>query len=154
MTSNVHERPIVVADDSAADRKLALTALRQVKIPNPVHEVEDGEQLMDYLLRREAFADRPALPSPALILLDLNMPRKNGLEALKEIKALPELRQIPVVMLTTSKAEWDIVKSYDLGVNSFVTKPVDFDMFLDAMRALGDYWLELVSLPPEPKKSK
>lgn len=153
MKANIQDRPIVIADDSMADRRLAITALKQINAPNPLHEVKDGEELMDYLLHRGEFANRPASPSPALILLDLNMPRKNGLEALKEIKSQPELRQIPVVMLTTSQTEWDIVKSYDLGVNSYVSKPVDFDQFLVAMQSMGDYWLDLVSIPPDPKKS-
>lgn len=150
MSTRLQDRPIVVADDSPADRKLAITALKHAAIVNPIQEVRDGEELMDYLLRRRQYAGSPA-PSPCLILLDLNMPRKNGLEALKEIKANEALRQIPVVMLTTSKAEWDIVLSYESGVNSFVTKPVDFDEFLQAMKSLGNYWLELVALPPGHK---
>jgi CheY-like chemotaxis protein len=150
MTTPNQLRPIIIADDSVADRKLATTALKQAGVSNPVHEVKDGDELMDYLLRRGSYEKRPAVPEPGLILLDLNMPRKNGLEALEEVKSNIQLRHIPIVMLTTSKAEWDIVKSYALGVNSYITKPVNFDEFIRAMRALGDYWMELVSLPPSP----
>lgn len=150
MNSNLKQRPIVIADDNAADRKLAMTAFGQAGVTNPIHEVKDGDELMDYLLRRGHHAKRTPSPNPCLILLDLNMPRKNGLEALAEIKSDARLRQIPVVMLTTSKAEWDIVQSYKLGVNSFITKPMDFNEFSQAMQALGDYWLELVSIPHSP----
>ncbi len=143
-------RPIVITDDSVADRKLAITALARAGVRNPVVELKDGDELIDYLLRRGKYSERPAVPEPGLILLDINMPRKSGIEVLEAVKSDVDLRQIPIVMLTTSKAEWDIVKSYTLGVNSFITKPVDFDEFIQAMRALGDYWLDLVSLPPSP----
>lgn len=143
---------IVVADDSPADRKLAIMAFKRTAIPNPVVEVENGEQLMDYLLRRDTYAGVPRTPQPILILLDINMPRKTGIEALSEIRANPELRGIPIIMLTTSKNEEDIVRSYDLGVNSFVTKPVHFEEFVEAIRKLGDFWLRLVELPPRGKK--
>jgi CheY-like chemotaxis protein len=109
--------------------------------------VENGEELMDYLHRRGAFADPARSPRPGLILLDLNMPRKDGREALAEIKSDPALRQIPVVVLTTSKAEEDIYRTYDLGVNSFITKPVTFDGLVNVMRTLGTYWFEIVELP-------
>jgi CheY-like chemotaxis protein len=103
--------------------------------------------LMDYLHRRGKFAPPNEAPRPGLILLDLNMPRKDGREALKEIKAEPELRSIPVVVLTTSKAEEDIYRTYDLGVNSFITKPVNFESLVALMRTLGKYWFEIVELP-------
>ena len=138
---------ILIADDNLADRLLAIEAFRQARLHNPIHEVVDGEDLMDYLLRRGKYADKPLLADPVIILLDINMPKKNGLEALREIKSNPKLQSIPVIMLTTSSAEKDIVRSYDLGVNSFVTKPVDFPEFLEAIKQLGEYWLELVALP-------
>jgi CheY-like chemotaxis protein len=140
---------IIVADDSPADRKLTIMAFQKALLHNPIHEVRDGEELMNYLRRRGSYAERPAEHEACLILLDLNMPRKSGLEALEEIKGDPALRHIPVIVLTTSKAEEDIVRSYKLGVNSFITKPVNFDEFIEAIRKLGQYWLELVSLPPE-----
>jgi CheY-like chemotaxis protein len=144
---------IVIADDSEADRRLAIMAFKRTAIQNPVVEVEDGEQLMEYLLRRGRYAGLPRSPEPILILLDINMPRKTGLEALAEIRANPDLRGVPIVMLTTSKADEDIVRSYDLGVNSFVTKPVHFEEFVEAIRKLGDFWLRLVELPPGGKET-
>jgi CheY-like chemotaxis protein len=140
---------IVVADDTAADRKLTVMAFRNALLHNTIHEVKDGEELMQYLRREGTYADKRVDHEPCLILLDLNMPRKSGLEALAEIKGDPQLRHIPVIILTTSKAEEDIVRSYQLGVNSFITKPVHFEEFLQAIRKLGQYWLELVALPPE-----
>jgi CheY-like chemotaxis protein len=141
---------ILLADDDADDRMLAQEALQESRLANDLHIVEDGEQLLDYLYRRGKFADSDA-PRPGLILLDLNMPRKDGREALREIKADPNLRSIPIVVLTTSKAEEDIYRTYDLGVNSFITKPVTFDGLVQVMKVLGRYWFEIVELP-NPKK--
>jgi len=138
---------ILLADDDADDRMMASDALEESRLANDVRWVEDGEELMDYLHRRGRFAPPNDAPRPGLILLDLNMPRKDGREALKEIKAGPELRSIPVVVLTTSKAEEDIYRTYDLGVNSFITKPVNFESLVAVMRALGKYWFEIVELP-------
>src|SRR5262249_20282312 len=115
---------------------------------NELHVVEDGEQLMDYLHRRNAYEGTDS-PLPGMILLDLNMPRKDGREALKEIKADPNLRRIPIVVLTTSKAEEDIFRAYDLGVNSFIVKPVTFNNLVEVTKVMGKYWLEIVELPPE-----
>lgn len=142
-------RPITIllADDDADDRMLAREALVESRLVNDLRSVEDGEQLMDYLHRRGPYADPESSPRPGLILLDLNMPRKDGREALAEIKSVPALRQIPIVVLTTSKAEEDIYRTYDLGVNSFVTKPVTFDGLVSVMKALGRYWFEIVELP-------
>jgi CheY-like chemotaxis protein len=109
--------------------------------------VENGEELLDYLKRRGRFAPPASAPSPGLILLDLNMPRKDGREALREIKEDPELCTIPVVILTTSKADTDIARIYELGANSFIAKPVSFDGLVDVMRVLGRYWFEIVELP-------
>jgi CheY-like chemotaxis protein len=112
-----------------------------------MHWVKDGEELMDYLHRRGNFADPERSPFPGIILLDLNMPRKDGREALKEIKTDPALRKIPIIILTTSKAEEDILRSYDLGVNSFIRKPVQFEDFVEMVKILGRYWFEIVELP-------
>ncbi len=149
MTATKSARPIVIlmADDDADDRMLTRDALQESHLSNELRFVTDGEELMDYLLRRKAFADPAIAPRPGVILLDLNMPRKDGREALAEIKAEPSLRRIPVVILTTSKAEEDIYRSYDLGANSYITKPVTFDSLVEVMRGLGRYWLEIVELP-------
>jgi CheY-like chemotaxis protein len=133
-----------MADDDADDRMLAKEALEESRVLNELHFVEDGEELIEFLKQRGKYADAPR---PGLILLDLNMPRKDGREALKEIKADSGLRRIPVVVMTTSKAEEDIFRSYDLGASSFITKPVTFDRLVELMRTLGHYWVEFVELP-------
>src|SRR6478735_3799529 len=140
---------IVLADDDADDRMLARDALAEARLANDLFFVQDGEELLDFLRRRGRYADPAAAPRPGLILLDLNMPRKDGREALAEIKADPDLRRIPVVVLTTSKAEEDIYRTYDLGANSFITKPVTFEGLVAVMRDIGRYWIEIVELPPE-----
>lgn len=140
---------IVLADDDADDRKLTHDAFMENRLANEFHMVEDGEELMDYLYRRGKYESVRGEPLPGLILLDLNMPRKDGREALKEIKADPDLRRIPIVVLTTSKAEEDILRSYDLGVNSYVTKPVTFKSLVELIKVLGRYWFEVVELPPD-----
>lgn len=140
---------ILLADDDPDDRMLAQDALRESRLLNPLVTVDNGEQLMDYLFRRGNYSNLAGAPLPGLILLDLNMPKKDGREALKEIKSEPSLRHIPIVILTTSKAEEDIYRTYDLGVNSFITKPVSFDSLVDLMKGLGKYWFEMVSLPIE-----
>jgi CheY-like chemotaxis protein len=146
---NVKPISILVADDDADDRLMIRDALQENRLANDLRFVMDGEELMDYLLRRGSFADAKAAPRPGLILLDLNMPKKDGREALKEIKSDPDLRGIPVVVLTTSKAEEDIYRTYNLGVNSFITKPVTFEALVSITRDLGRYWFEIVELPPE-----
>jgi CheY-like chemotaxis protein len=140
---------ILLADDDPDDRMLTTRALKRNRLANEIKTVEDGEELMDYLYRRNQYADSESAPLPGLILLDLNMPRKDGREALQEIKSDPTLRRIPVVVLTTSEADQDILKSYDLGVNAFVTKPVTFDGLANAIKRLGDFWFEIVKLPPQ-----
>lgn len=137
---------ILLADDDPDDRAFTLRALRQNRLSNDVHTVEDGEELMDFLHRRGAYADAPR---PDVILLDLNMPRMDGREALEQIKSDPSLRKIPVVVLTTSEADQDIVQTYDLGVNAFVTKPVTFDGLVNAIKVMSDFWFEIVRLPPQ-----
>ena len=140
----------LLADDDPDDRQLTHDAFAENRLANQLVCVEDGEQLMDYLLRRGPFSQR-ADELPGLILLDLNMPRKDGREALKEIKAHPDLRRIPIVVLTTSKAEEDILRSYDLGVNSYVTKPVTFKSLVELIKVLGQYWFEVVELPRDER---
>lgn len=133
-----------MADDDADDRVLTKEALEESRVLNDLHFAVDGEDLMDFLKRRGKHADAPR---PGLILLDLNMPKKDGREALKEIKADPDLRRIPVVVMTTSKAEEDVYRSYDLGASSFITKPVTFDRLVELMKTMGQYWVEFVELP-------
>ena len=140
---------ILYADDDAEDRMLVRDAWAENRLANQLHFVEDGEELMDYLRRRGQYTHLAGEPLPGMILLDLNMPRKDGREALQEIKADPRLRSIPVVILTTSKADEDILRAYDLGVNSFILKPVTFDSLVEITRTLSKYWFEVVELPSE-----
>ena len=144
-------RPITIlmADDDADDRMFAKDALKEARLANDIHFVEDGEELMDYLHHRGKYAELDGSPNPGIILLDLNMPRKDGREALKEIKEDDGLKRIPVVVLTTSQAQEDIYRTYDLGVSSFITKPVSFEGLVDIMKTLGKYWFEIVSLPSD-----
>jgi CheY-like chemotaxis protein len=143
---------ILVAEDDEDDRLLMQEALEENRLANDLHFVSDGVELLDYLNRRGDYSDPMISPRPSLILLDLNMPRKDGREALKEIKADPALRQIPIVVLTTSKAEEDILRTYDLGVSSFIAKPVVFDSMVQIMKMLGTYWFEIVELPDRISK--
>src|SRR5262245_4353673 len=138
---------ILIADDDSDDRMLALDAFRENHLPNELRFVEDGEELMDFLKRQGKYKGLAGSPLPALILLDLNMPKKDGREALKEIKTDPELRRIPIIVMTTSKEEEDVYKAYELGVNSFITKPASFDSLVEIVRALTDYWFDVVQLP-------
>lgn len=138
---------ILIADDDAEDRMLVKDALEETCLKNSIHFVENGEELMDYLNHRGRFANKVQYPTPGLILLDLNMPKKDGREVLKEMKEDEHLRLIPVVVLTTSKAEEDILRTYDLGVSSFITKPVTFAALVDIMKTLSKYWFEIVELP-------
>ena len=140
---------IVIADDDEDDRQLAQAALRDAQLYNDVRAVGDGVELLDYLKRRGAYSDPKSSPRPGLILLDLNMPRMDGREALAAIKKDPELRMIPVVVLTTSKREEDVLRTYELGVNAFITKPVTFLGLVEVMRSFARYWLEIVELPAE-----
>lgn len=142
-------KPIVIllADDDEEDRMLASQALEESRVINDLRFVEDGDELLDYLYRRGRYEDPQSSPRPGLILLDLNMPRRDGREALREIKADAELRRIPVIVLTTSKAEEDIYRTYDLGANSFITKPVQFESLVSIMKEIGRYWIEIVELP-------
>lgn len=137
---------ILMADDDDDDFLLTQKALKESKLLNRLVRVRDGEELLDYLLGQGEYAGE-VVERPGVILLDLNMPRKDGREALKEIKSNPDLNDIPVVVFTTSKAEEDIYRSYKLGVNSFITKPVTFDNLISVMTSLGKYWFEIVELP-------
>ena len=131
---------ILMADDDEDDRLLAFDALKEGRVLNNLHCVEDGIELLEYLRREGKFSDPASSPRPSLILLDLNMPRMDG-------RADPNLRSIPVVILTTSKEEEDMVRGYDLGAASYITKPVNFEGLVDLMRAIGRYWIEFVELP-------
>ena len=145
---------ILIADDDAEDREMIREAFAENRLANDLRFVGDGEELMDYLCHRGKYATAGDAPQPGLILLDLNMPKKDGREALKEIKSNATLRHIPVVVLTTSKAEEDIFRSYNLGVNSFITKPVAFVSLVEIVRELGRYWLEIVELPAGGKSPR
>ena len=141
---------ILMADDDEEDRDLTREALQRAHLHNDVRFVADGQELLDYLRHQGPYHDDgEASPTPGIILLDLNMPKKDGREALAEIKADPQLKKIPVVVLTTSSDEEDVIRSYDLGVNSFITKPVTFGSLVDVMRAWSRYWFEIVELPGE-----
>ncbi len=140
---------ILLADDDEEDRLLTQKALAASRLVNELHCVGDGEELLDYLHQRADYGDPAAAPRPHVILLDLNMPRKSGREALAEIKADPAFRHIPIVVLTTSAVDEDIFRSYEVGANSFITKPVTFEGLVQVMRGLGNYWFEIVRLPEE-----
>lgn len=138
---------ILMADDDPDDRQLTREAFEEAKLVNDLRFVEDGIELLDYLHRRGKFTDPATSPRPGIILLDLNMPRKDGREALEELKADPRFRAIRVIILTTSKAEEDILRSYNLSAASYITKPVTFESLVDVIKTLGKYWLEIVELP-------
>jgi CheY-like chemotaxis protein len=138
---------ILIAEDDPDERELIEEAFRESRLSNPLNFVKDGIELMDYLYRRGRFAAMGGKPLPGLILLDLKMPRKDGIEALREIKSDSRLRSVPTVVFTTSKAEEDIIRSYNLGVNSFITKPLGFGQLVEMVRAFSQYWLEIVELP-------
>lgn len=146
MTKGENGSPIVIllVEDNPGDVRLTQEAFRDAKVRNDLYVVEDGEKALKFLCRENGFRD---VPRPDIILLDLNLPKKSGQEILAEIKADPSLRRIPVVILTTSKAEEDILKSYDLHANCFVTKPVDFDQFLRVVQSIQEFWLSVVKLP-------
>jgi CheY-like chemotaxis protein len=141
---------VLIADDDEDDRLMIRDALRDAQLQMDVRFVTDGVELMDYLRRQGRYADAEDSPRPSVVLLDLNMPRMDGREALQAIKGDPALRSIPVVVLTTSKAEHDVVRAYDLGVNTFITKPVTYLGLVDVMKVVSRYWLEIADLPPAP----
>lgn len=143
---NLTSMTILIADDDADDRMFLEQAMRQNGYTQTIRFVEDGEELMDYLGRRGRYTELSA-PWPNLLILDLNMPRKNGFQALEEIKDDPRLRRLPVVVMTTSSADEDVIKTYNLGVNSFVTKPFNFNRLVEMVGALKTYWMDTVKLP-------
>lgn len=149
MTKSAKPITILYADDDPEDRMLVKEAWEESRVANVMAFVEDGEELMDYLRRQGKYTEIADSPLPGLILLDLNMPKKDGREALKEIKSDPRLRAIPIVILTTSKAEEDVFRAYDLGVNSFIVKPVTFQSLVDLTLTLNRYWFEIVELPSQ-----
>ena len=148
MSNDIRElgRPveILLVEDNPGDVRLTLEALREAKIYNKVNVVDDGEQAIAFLRRQGEYANAP---NPDLIMLDLNLPKKDGREVLAEIKADEKIKRIPVVILTTSKAEQDILRSYDLQANCYVNKPVDLDQFITVVKSIGDFWLNIVKLP-------
>jgi two-component system, chemotaxis family, response regulator Rcp1 len=145
--SNSEGRPIeiLLVEDSPSDAQLTVEALREAKLRNHLSAVEDGVRAMQFLRREAPYA---GAPRPDLIMLDLNLPRKDGREVLAELKADPDLKSIPVVVLTTSKAEQDVMRAYNLHANCYVTKPVDFDQFIGVVRSIESFWLCVVTLPP------
>jgi len=147
MDSKPNAITILIADDDADDRMMAKEALGECRLSNHLEFVEDGVELLAYLRGQGRYAGAGKTRRPGLIILDLNMPRMDGREALREIKKDPSLRRIPVVVMTTSKAEEDIYRTYDLGVASFITKPVTFDGLVAVMRGIEKYWFEIVELP-------
>jgi CheY-like chemotaxis protein len=136
-----------MADDDEDDILLVRDAFDESKLINELYTVFDGQELMDYLRRKGKYSSPASVPRPDIILLDLNMPKKDGRQALKEIKTDPQLKDIPVIILTSSKAEADILKTYKLGANSFVTKPVTFESMCEIVKKLGEYWFQIVRLP-------
>ncbi len=152
MSASPKSNVILMADDDADDRLLVTDAFTDSDFPGELRFVEDGEELLDYLFHRGKYESPTTAPRPRLILLDLNMPKKDGREVLREIKTDPDLRRIPVVVLTTSQADTDIGGVYELGANSFITKPVKFDALVKVMKALDQYWFGIVELPV-PRRS-
>ena len=138
---------ILMAEDDADDRQMTKDAFEESRVVNDLRFVENGVELMDYLYRRGKYSDPEQSPRPGLILLDLNMPKKDGREALKEIKSDPDLQLIPVVVLTTSRQEKDILGSYQLHANSYIMKPVTFKALVKVIKSIGQYWLGIVELP-------
>ena len=145
-------RPILLAEDNPNDVELTLTALHTLHLANEIIVVNDGAEVLDFLHRRNAFSSRPAV-APAVLLLDLKMPRVDGLTALRQIRADPALAMLPIVILTSSREENDLVKGYELGANAYVVKPVDFDQFISAVSRLGLFWA-LVNEPPPSRSPK
>ena len=139
-------RTILLAEDSLADAEMAIDALREANLANPIVHVEDGIEVMDYLLRRGRYAERPE-GLPSVLLLDIKMPRMDGLEVLKHIRSDEKLKHLPVVILSSSREESDLARSWDLGVNAYVVKPVDIDQFFQAVKTLGTFWAVINETP-------
>jgi two-component system, response regulator len=141
---------ILMADDDHDDHQLTRDAIERNKLANPLNSVYDGEELLTYLRKQGTYSDAE---TPGLILLDLNMPKLDGREALEQIKKDPALCGIPIIVMTTSQAEEDIYRSYDLGANSFISKPVTFDGLVDVIKSLGEYWFQIVQLPVPERRA-
>jgi len=148
MNNLVHSIDILLVEDNPGDVRLAKEALNESKIKNNLHVARDGDEAADFLFRRGKFEN---VPHPDLILLDLNLPKKDGRELLSEIKTDPQLKRIPVVILTTSKAEEDIIRSYNLHANCYITKPLDLDQFMKVIKSIEEFWITIVKLPPSVK---
>ena len=153
MSKTTRPITILMADDDPDDRQLTLEAFEESRLGNDLRFVEDGEELLDYLYRRGKYTDPESSPRPSIILLDLNMPRKDGRESLQLIRAERSFRPIRVIVMTTSKAEEDMFRSYDLSAASYITKPVTFERLVEVIRALGKYWLEIVELPTDERSA-
>jgi CheY-like chemotaxis protein len=145
---NAEVKKILIVDDSAKDVELVIAALTEKNLANEVAVADDGEEALDYLYRRGKFSAREK-GNPAVILLDIKMPRMNGIEVLKHIRSSPEFMMIPVIMVTSSAEERDLVESYELGANSYVVKPVDISQFIEAIKTLGQFWAVINELPPK-----
>lgn len=148
MTGDTHATQILLVEDNPADAELTLHALRKSRLANEIQHVRDGEEALDFIFCRNAFASRQLHDAPNLILLDLKLPKIDGLQVLQEVKSDPRTKSIPIVVLTSSKEEQDLVRSYRLGVNSYIQKPVNFGEFQDVVRQLGLYWLLINHKPP------
>jgi CheY-like chemotaxis protein len=140
---------ILLVEDNLDDVEITLRAFRKARVANTVHVVRDGQEALDFLFREGDHGDRADAPQPDVILLDLNLPKVNGLEVLEKIRASDGLSTIPVIVLTVSERQEDVNKSYKLGANTFITKPVDFEKFAHAMEVLGEYWMVIAKLPPK-----
>jgi CheY-like chemotaxis protein len=145
---------ILMVDDDPDDRLLFKEACEEVRLRNPLEFLENGEQLVDYLKRRGAYANLEGTPYPGIILLDLNMPLKDGREALEEIKNDNELRHIPIIVLTTSKDEDDILSSYGLGASSYIVKPISLDRLMRVVNSIGEYWVQIVEVPAAERSAE
>lgn len=150
MSKSTKPITILMAEDDKDDQMLVRESFEECRLLNKLHFVEDGQQLLDYLKGRPPYDDRQKAPFPDIVLLDLNMPRKDGREALREIKQDPEINHLPVIVLTTSQAEEDILHTYKFGVAGFITKPVTFNGLVDVVKALANYWFQIVKLPDKP----
>ncbi|MFE8070077.1 response regulator [Marinobacteraceae bacterium S3BR75-40.1] len=148
---NYNAVPILMAEDDAMDRMLTKEALEESRLANPIYFVEDGEQLMRYLRREPPYTDPTEYPYPGVILLDLNMPKMDGRACLRAIRKDPNLKHLPVIVMTTSTQEEEVFRSYGLGANSFICKPIEFEKLVDVMRSFGKYWFTIVDLPHEPE---
>ncbi|MFH0882384.1 MAG: response regulator [bacterium] len=144
-----NEVEILLVEDNPSDAELTIRALKKKNIANIIHHVGDGEEALDFIFARGKYGDRDIEHGPTVVILDLKLPKVNGLEVLREVKSDPRTKSIPVVVLTSSNEEKDIVESYQMGVNSFITKPVDFEKFVTSVEELGMYWLLLNQPPPK-----